>query len=64
MRGKTMTMTELIHRVHQLLEFNGFPVLWELPEGPSKPQADAYVKKQWAIYRDQIDKRDKRLPSA
>lgn len=63
MRGKKMTMAELLHRVHQLLEFNKHPVMWEHPGGPTAKEAEMYVKKEWAKYKELPHSQTKALQS-
>ncbi|RYG35118.1 winged helix-turn-helix transcriptional regulator [bacterium] len=51
MRGKTMTMGELLHRIQQLLQFNGYPVMWQYPDSSDPRKATNHVKAEMAKYR-------------
>lgn len=62
MRGLQMTMNELQQRINQLLEFNGYEVMWEYPEGSDSKKAEMHVKQEFSAYTKAIEARERSLP--
>ena len=56
-----MTMNELLQRINQLLEFNGYDVMWEYPEGSDSKKAEEYVKQEYKAFTKAIEAREKSL---
>lgn len=62
MRGLRMTMNELLQRINQLLEFNGYDVMWEYPEGSDPKKAEKHVALEFQAFTKAIEAREKSLP--
>ena len=62
MRGIRMTMNELLQRINQLLEFNGYEVMWEYPDGSDSKKAETHVDREFQAFTKAIEAREKSLP--
>lgn len=51
MQGQKLTMHELLHRIRQLLEFNGYPVMWAYPTESNPKKAKDKVKEEMQKFK-------------